>query len=421
MKSEASTLVKAQATGAGITDGQVAEVVAGACPPEGYRGKRLLLIVPDGTRTAPVGVVFKSLHRRLAPVTAAFDVLVALGTHQPMSEEAICRRLEITIEERRSRYGQVRFFNHEWDNPAALRQVGVIGAEEIRQLSGGLFAMEVPVAVNRRVFEYDQVVIAGPVFPHEVVGFSGGNKYLFPGIGGPEILNFFHWLGAVVTNPKIIGEKWTPVRRVVDRAGAMVAVPKLCFCMVVEGARLAGLFAGTPEEAWDAASELSRQLHIVYHARPFQTILSCAPPMYDDLWTGGKCMYKLEPVLADGGDLIIYAPHISEVSVTHGKLIEAVGYHCRDFFLRQWDKYQHYPWGVLAHSTHVYGGGVFENGVETPRARVFLATQIPPDRCRRINLGYRDPKTIDVEAFAHREREGILLVRKAGEMLYRLN
>ena len=335
MNTEPSTLVKALAQGIGVTEDQVAEVVASACPPERYRGQRLLLIVPDGTRTAPVGVVFKSLHRRLAAVARSFDVLVALGTHQPMSEEAICRRLEITLEERRGTYRQVRFFNHEWDNPAALHQVGVIDAEEISRLSGGLFAMDVPVAVNRLVFEYDQVVIVGPVFPHEVVGCSGGNKYLFPGVGGPEILNFFHWLGAVVTNPKIIGEKWTPVRRVVDRAGAMVAVPKLCFCLVVEGAQLAGLFAGTPEAAWDAASDLSRQLHITYKDRPFQTILSCAPPMYDDLWTGGKCMYKLEPVLAEGGELIIYAPHITEVSVTHGKLLEEVGYHCRDFFLRR--------------------------------------------------------------------------------------
>jgi nickel-dependent lactate racemase len=420
MKMEPSTLIKAQATGGGVTPAQVAEVVAQACSRDAYRGQKLLLIVPDGTRTAPVGIVFKSLHQQLSPVSRDLDVLVALGTHQPMSEEAICRRLEISPEERRSTYRQVRFFNHEWDNPAALRQVGLFAAEEISRLSDGLFAMDVPVAVNRLVFDYDRVIIAGPVFPHEVVGFSGGNKYLFPGIGGPDILNFFHWLGAVVTNPKIIGEKWTPVRRVVDLAGGMVSVPKLCFCLVVEGAQLAGLFAGTPEEAWDAASDLSRQLHIVYKDRPFQTILSCAPPMYDDLWTGGKCMYKLEPVLADGGELIIYAPHISEVSATHGKIIEEVGYHCRDFFLQQWDKYRHYPWGVLAHATHVYGGGTFENGVEKPRASVCLATQIPPDRCRRINLGYRDPRTIDVESFANREPEGTLLVRNAGEMLYRL-
>jgi hypothetical protein len=138
------------------------------------------------------------------------------------------------------------------------------------------------------------------------------------------------------------------------------------------------------------------------------------------LWTGGKCMYKLEPVLADGGELIIYAPHITEICVSHGKTIEAVGYHCRDYFLKQWDRFKDYPWGVLAHSTHVYGIGTFENGVEHPRARVTLATGIPRETCEKINLGYRDPATIDVEEFAGREDEGVLLVRKAGEMLYHL-
>jgi nickel-dependent lactate racemase len=270
------------------------------------------------------------------------------------------------------------------------------------------------------VFEYDQVIIIGPVFPHEVVGFSGGNKYLFPGVAGPEILNFFHWLGAVVTNPRIIGHKQTPVRRVVDRAGALVKADKLCFCLVVDGKELAGLYAGTPETAWDAASELSRQLHVVVKDRPYHTILSCAPPMYDELWTGGKCMYKLEPVLADGGELIIYAPHIAEICVTHGKVIEEVGYHCRDFFMKQWDRYKRYPWGVLAHCTHVYGIGTYVNGVEEPRARVTLATQLSSAQCQRINLGYRDPACIHTDDFANRESEGILLVPKAGEMLYRL-
>jgi nickel-dependent lactate racemase len=270
------------------------------------------------------------------------------------------------------------------------------------------------------LFDYDQVIIIGPVFPHEVVGFSGGNKYLFPGVSGPQILNFFHWLGAVVTNPKIIGHKWTPVRKVVDRAGAMVPVDKLCFCLAVEGTKLAGLFAATPEAAWDAASDLSRQLHVNCKEHPFHTILSCAAPMYDELWTGGKAMYKLEPVLADGGELIIYAPHIKEICVSHGKTLLEVGYHCRDYFLKQWAKFKHHPWGVLAHSTHVFGLGTYENGVETPRARVTLATGISAEICQRINLGYRDPKSIRVEDYAHREHEGVLLVPKAGEMLYRL-
>lgn len=399
---------------------ELKRIIREACPAEKYREKKVLLIVPDATRTAPIGAIFKPLHRQIGNATALFDVIIALGTHPPLSESEICDRLEITAAERAGEFKDVRFFNHEWDQPRALRQAGTIPAEEIAELSKGLFSIDVAVTINRRVYDYDQLIIIGPVFPHEVVGCSGGNKYLFPGISGPEVLNFFHWLGAVVTNPMIIGNKWTPVRRVVDRAAAMVEVDKLCFCLVVDGGRLAGVFAGTPEAAWDQASDQSRELHIVRKPRPFHTVLSCAPKMYSELWTGGKCMYKLEPVVADGGELIIYAPHISEVSVAHGKYLEEIGYHCRDYFAQQWDRFKHYPWGVVAHSTHVRGIGTYENGVEEPRVRVTLASAIPEETCRRINLGYRDPATIDVESYADREDEGVLLVRKAGEMLYQL-
>ncbi|HZO85563.1 MAG TPA: lactate racemase domain-containing protein [Verrucomicrobiae bacterium] len=403
-----------------VNEEQVAELVAKTCPTASYAGKRVLLIVPDATRTAPVGLLFKTIHRQIGSATRNLDVLIALGTHQPMSEAAICERLDITLSERKGAYASVRFFNHAWNDPSALKNIGTIPADEISALTNGLFAMDVPVEVNKMLFDYDQIIIVGPVFPHEVVGCSGGNKYLFPGVSGPQVLNFFHWLGAVVTNPMIIGNKWTPVRKVVDRAGSMVNVEKLCFCMVVEGKSLAGLYAGTPEQAWDAASDHSRRIHITYKDRPFHTILSCAAPMYDELWTGGKAMYKLEPVLADGGELIIYAPHITEVCISHGKTIMDVGYHCRDYFLKQWDKFKHYPWGVLAHSTHVYGLGTYNNGVETPRAKVTLATGIPENICRKINLGYRDPKTIRPDDHANREHEGVLLVPKAGEMLFHL-
>ena len=404
-----------------LRESNVAELIAKACPEEEYRGKRILLIVPDNTRTAPLGLLFRSIHNQIGGVTKSLDVLIALGTHQPLSDDAILKRMEISESERDSTYRGVRFFNHEWDNPAALQRIGVIPAEEIRELSGGLFAMDVPVEINKRVFDYDQIVIAGPVFPHEVVGFSGGNKYLFPGISGPELLNFFHWLGAVITTPKIIGSKWTPVRRVVDRAAAMLNIPKLCMAMVVRPDKsLAGLFIGSPEKAWDEASELSRQEHIIYKDRAFQTILSCVPEMYDEIWTAGKAMYKLEPVLADGGELIIYAPHVREVCVTHRDTIMAIGYHCRDYFLKQWDRFKHYPWGVLAHSAHVHGLGAYENGVETARARVTLATGISREVCRQINLGYRDPKTIRVEDFANRESDGVLVVPRAGEILHQL-
>jgi nickel-dependent lactate racemase len=263
-------------------------------------------------------------------------------------------------------------------------------------------------------------MIIGPTFPHEVVGFSGGNKYLFPGISGQEIIDMFHWLGALITNPHIIGHKDTPVRKVVDKAVTFLPMERICLSLVVKEQGLAGLYVGTPEEAWRAAADLSDKIHIIYKDRPYQKVLSRAPTMYEDIWTGGKCMYKLEPVVADGGDLIIYAPHIKEASITHGEIIEKIGYHTRDYFVKQMEKFNDIPGGVMAHSTHVKGIGSFENGVEKPRINVVLATGISEEKCRKLNLGYKDPDSINVDEWKDREHEGILYVPKAGEWLFRL-
>jgi nickel-dependent lactate racemase len=358
----------------------------------------------------------------MAGKAAALDFLVALGTHSPMPEDQILRLVGISASDHRTKYPKARFFNHEWKNRAQLAEVGRLSKAEVAAITGGLFEMDVSVTCNRMVLEHDLVLIAGPVFPHEVVGFSGGNKYLFPGVAGPEIIDFFHWLGAVITNVSIIGNKATPVRRVVDRAAALLPVERRALCLVVRESggkpSLAGLFAGTPEEAWSAAADLSAQVHIRHTDRTYHTVLSCAPEMYDDLWTGGKCMYKLEPVVADGGRLIIYAPHITEISRVHGAILDQIGYHTRDFFLKQWDTYRGYPWGVVAHSTHVKGAGTYENGVEKPRVEVILATGIPESTCRKVNLGYMDWKKIVKADYEGREAEGVLCVPKAGEILY---
>ena len=383
-----------------------------------FRGKRVLMIVPDNTRTAPLPVLFPALRSLLRPVTKSLDVLVALGTHPPMAQERIRAMLGIADSDP---CDDVGLFNHAWDNPAELSTIGTLTESQTREISNGVLSMEVPVQINRRIHDYDVALVVGPVFPHEVVGFSGGNKYFFPGISGPELLNFFHWLGALITNVGIIGVQDTPVRRVVDRAAKLVPLERRCLAFVVStDATPYGMFYGTPEEAWRGASELSGRVHIKRHTKPYRQVLSCAPAMYDELWVAGKCMYKLEPVVADGGELIIYAPHMKEISVTHGPNIEHVGYHVRDYFTKQWDRFKHLPWGVLAHSTHVRGTGTFENGIERPRVQVTVASQIPQEICERINLGYRDPDSIDVESFADREDEGVLLVRKAGEHLYRL-
>ncbi len=403
------------------TEDEVRHWFSTSLPADDFRGKRVLVIVPDATRTAPLPLLFDALHARLRPVVQQLDVMVALGTHPPMSEQQICTLLGIREQERQRLFFQTQLYNHEWDRPERLTTLGTLTTAETSELSDGLLSLEVAVQINSRISDYDTLLVLGPVFPHEVVGFSGGNKYFFPGIAGPDILNFFHWLGALITNASIIGVKDTPVRRVVDKAAQMIPVERRAITFVVAAdASLYGLHYGTPEAAWNAAADISSQVHIRRYARPFQQVLSCAPPMYDDLWVAGKCMYKLEPVVADGGELIIYAPHLHDISFTHGKLIEEVGYHVRDYFLQQWDRFRDKPWGVLAHSTHVRGGGTYENGVERPRVRVTLASQIPPEICEKINLGYRDPNSIDVESFANREDEGVLLVRKAGEYLDRL-
>ncbi|NQV30728.1 MAG: DUF2088 domain-containing protein [Candidatus Marinimicrobia bacterium] len=403
-----------------LSESEVQQIIHQSFTSRDMDGKKILCIIPDHTRTAPIDQMFRLVYAELAHRVEHLDFIVALGTHPPMSDDAINHRVGITQAERVTLYPKARFFNHHWQDPDQLQVAGTFSAEDVSELSGGLMSESVDVTINKMVYDYDLLLIIGPTFPHEVVGFSGGNKYLFPGIAGQEIIDMFHWLGALITNPMIIGHKYTPVRAVVDRAAAFLPMERMCMSLVVKGSDLAGLYIGSPEEAWEAASDLSDRLHIVYTDRSYHTVLSRAPEMYDELWTGGKCMYKLEPVVADGGDLIIYAPHITQVSESHGEIIEKIGYHVRDYFVKQPDRFTDIPGGVMAHSTHVKGIGTYEDGVEKPRVNVILATGIPEETCKRINLGYRDPATINIEDYKNREAEGILFVPKAGEMLYRL-
>jgi nickel-dependent lactate racemase len=403
-----------------LYDDEIKKIVESSLQTLTVDGKKVLIIIPDGTRSIPMPHMFSLFEELLAPRTTVLDYLVALGTHQPMTDVQLSKLVGRPVTG--GQCGERHIFNHEWANPDIFTHIGTIPQNEISRITDGLLTQEVTVRLNKLIFDYDQLIVCGPVFPHEVVGFSGGNKYFFPGIAGPEIINFTHWLGAVMTSYNIIGAGYTPVRAVIDRAAAMINRPAACFSLVVSQGSLAGLYFGTPQEAWQAASELSARVHIRYVDKLYRQILSIMPVMHDDLWTAAKGMYKVEPAIADGGEVIIYAPHLTEVSYTHGKLIDEVGYHCRDYFLKQWDRFSHYPGGVLAHSTHLKGLGEYQadTGIETPRIRVTLATGIPEERCRRINLGYLDPASIHIEDWQNRTEEGILVVPRAGEILYRV-
>jgi len=388
-----------------------------------FRNQRLLVLIPDHTRSLPLPTLFRAMVDILRD-TSQLDFLVALGTHPPLSANQLCNLVGISPEERSSTFKEIGLFNHAWDDPCALTQIGTLPQNQIQQIAGDIWhpslGGDVPVRINKAALAYDHILILGPTFPHEVVGYSGGAKYIFPGISGAEMINATHWLGALAGVVGTIGIAKTPVREMIHQAAALLKTAITLIALVGEGDGIAGLFIGDHVEAWQAAAELSAERHIKWCAQPFQQVLSCAPAMYDELWTAAKAMYKLEAVVADGGELIIFAPHLDEVSYVHGGYIHEIGYHVLDYFLAQWSQFEHIPLGVLAHSTHMRGAGQFINGRESPRVKVSLASRIPPNVCEALALSYRDPKTIDPNQWKNREDEGILYVPKAGEMLYKI-
>ena len=383
-------------------------------------GKKVLAIIPDYTRTFPMDKFFKILFDYSKENFGKLDFLIASGTHSLMSTERICSHLGITLDEWDTHYKDIEAFNHSFNSEKELKKIGEIPEEEVFEISEGQLKNPIKIVINKRIFDYDYLLIIGPVFPHEVVGFSGGTKYLFPGIAGEEIINQSHWLGALITNYKIIGNKDTPVRRLINRAAEFVKIPIICISVVVDKKELADFFVGTVNESWSKAVSLTAKVNIVYKKKLFGKVIGIASPLYDDLWTAGKVMYKLEPVIEDGGELIVYAPGLSKISDNHDEMIEKVGYHTIQYILKKYEKFKDIPEMVLAHSSHIKGTGMVENGNEIPRIEVTLATKISKERCEKLNLGYLDPDSITIADFENREDEGILVVKDAGEVLYRV-
>ena len=258
-------------------------------------GRSLLVIIPDGTRTMPMPLMFDILERELGPRVASLDYLVALGTHSPMDDAHLSRLVGRPVINGRA--GGRRIFNHRWDDPATFVELGTLPAQAVEDATCGLLSRSVPVALNRLAVEHDHVLICGPVFPHEVAGFSGGTKYLFPGIAAPEIIHFTHWLGALITSSVVIGTIDTPVRAIIDKAAALLETPLSLLALVVTHDGTAGVFCGDPHAAWRGAASLSSQRHVVWVDEPYDRVLAVMPSMYDDLWTAAKGAYKTEPVV----------------------------------------------------------------------------------------------------------------------------
>src|SRR5689334_22007812 len=382
-------------------------------------GERVLAIVPDKTRDDNTHLIFPIANEFLARRgVAAFDVLVAQGTHPPMTES-----------QKRSKIGAAdfsgRLYDHRWDEPDELITLGELSAETVRELTGGLIDHAVPVSINKLLAPgvYDTVLVFGATVPHEVAGFAGGAKYFFPGVAGPELTHTTHWLGALAGIENIIGQVDTPTRKLIEAAADLIPARIISLNSVVsrnENNELVtyALFTGDIREAFRRAAELSRQVHIRYTGRKYKRAVALLDPHYDELWVGGKASYKLGAIIEEGGELIVYAPHLTKLSETHGTLIEKYGYAplevVRDMLGVSEELRENLC--IAAHLAHVaYAGRVDEHGKVVPRYRITMATGLDEETCRRVNLGYIDHRSFRYEADAE-----TLIVENAGRDLYQV-
>jgi len=384
-------------------------------------GKKVVLIIPDATRSCPLPEILPIFYNVLAPKVSSLTALIALGTHAPMTEEAIDIFLAGGIKTAKALYPKMDVVNHEWWNPNTFINLSPITTNEISEISLGEITDEVPVSVNRLVVESDLVIIIGPVFPHEVVGFSGGAKYLFPGVSGKEMIDSSHWLGAIISSAEIIGTLGvTPVREMINLAAGKIQTSLLALCLVVEtgSSRISSLSFGAPHTAWETAAAQSSKTHIKYLEQPVKRVISIIPARYQDIWTAAKGMYKVEPIIEDGGEVIIYAPHINEFSLTH-KELELIGYHCRQYFSAQLEKFEDTSRSLMAHSSHLRGAGTYsKEGGEVCRITVTISTGISKARTESMNLKYIDPAEFNLSDYEN--EPGTFINHNAGEILYRL-
>ena len=406
-----------------LTSEQVEAFVTEAISSLDVDGKNVCLIVPDATRTCPLPLLLGPVHKALQGRVASMKALIALGTHQAMSEEAIAAFFGFKPGHSEDVYPGLEILNHEHWKADQITSLGTVPAERVTELSGGrLHDVPMKVELNRHAAEADVDIVIGPIFPHEVVGVSGGNKYFFPGLSVHSVIDVSHWVGALIGTHDMIGTRpVSPVRALINEVCQLIAAERYALCFVVKSNSevLHAVSFGGCEDAWAACADVTVQTHVVYKEKAYDTVISVMPKKYEDIWTAAKGFYKLEPIVADGGLLVIYAPHISDIAVMHPGLL-TIGYHTIDYFVKQWDKFQNHPWGELAHSTHLRGPGEYdaETGVETDRVRVALATGIPREVVESVALEYIDPATLDLKELA--KDPNTFVEPHAGEVLYRL-
>jgi len=404
-----------------LTEPALAEILQEALEPVGP-GERVLAIIPDRTRDDNTDILFPIAAQNLAQKgVSIFDVLVAQGTHPPMTEE-----------QKLAKIGDASFsgrlFDHRWDRDDELVTLGQLRAEQVDELTGGLVTDSVAVRLNKLLAPgvYDTVLVFGATVPHEVAGFAGGAKYFFPGVAGPELTHTTHWLGALAGIESVIGNIETPTRHLIEAASDLIPAQIISFNTVVtrsEDGRLSthALFAGEIREAFRRAAEVSSKVHIRYTGRKYARVVALLDEHYDELWVGGKASYKLGAIIEDGGELIIYAPHLKAISQTHGALIEKYGYapleSVRDMLGVSEELRENLC--IAAHLAHVaYAGRIDERGRVVPRFKITLASGLDETTCRKVKLGFLNYRSFDLRDYE--ADENTFIVRNAGRDLYKV-
>lgn len=346
--------------GEGLSKEQIKEALLQSL--EGKALNKVLLIPPDFTRFhSNAGYITNTYYHALKDI-AKVDILPALGTHVPMTEEE-CAEM----------YGDIPFelfLKHDWRN--SVVKLGEVPGEYLTEITEGLWNDPVTVEVNRLVMDksYDLIISIGQVVPHEVIGMANHSKNLFVGCGGSDMINKSHMVGAVYGMERMMGKDHTPVRKIFDYAQKeYLSELPLLFVLTVTTApggviHTHGLFIGEERSALEAAIELAQQKNMDFLDKGIKKcVVYLDPKEFKSTWLGNKSVYRTRMAIADGGELIVLAPGIAKFGEDdqNDALIRKYGYCGRlkvlELFKENEDLQQNM--GTAAHLIHGSSDGRF--------------------------------------------------------------
>ena len=347
---------------AGLTREELREALIRSL--EGRTLKKVLLIPPDFTRLhSNAGLITNIYYHTLRERGCEVDILPALGTHLPVTqEEAAVMFGDIPYE---------KFLVHNWRTD--VTQLGQIPSEFLQEATEGIWNEPISVEVNRKVMDpsYDLIISIGQVVPHEVVGMANHSKNLLVGVGGSELINKSHLIGAVYGLERMMGKDHTPVRKLFDYAMERFLAERpilfvLTVCTAPQGMiRTHGLFIGEGREPLEAAIELSQKKNIIFLPHGIRKcVVYLDPREFKSTWLGNKAVYRTRMAIADGGELIILAPGVRQFGEDKkvDSLIRKYGYRGRIEILEalRRNKDLQENMGAAAHLIHGSSDGRFQ-------------------------------------------------------------